>query len=152
MSILLECKHYLVSVIGREDLFKGQPKKISVTYKGSGKSKENRDFYLDFSQLENLTNLGNPPLVRVAEATERIEKNLQAFMDRRKSPIVLTESPSENYASDCVKVLRVWLSDFPIEVQNELLKEFGAVIEKRKQEIPEENRHGSLKKRMSRFP
>ena len=145
-------EHFLVSVIGREDLFKEQPKRISITYGGSGKSKENRDFYLDFSQLENLANLGEPPLVKVANATEGIEENLRAFMDRRKRPIVLTESPSENHASDCVKVLRVWLADFPVNVQNELLTEFENLIKKKKQEIPKEDRVGSLKERMSRFP
>lgn len=78
-------EHFLVSSIGNLDKLVKSPLKMSITYrdsktKDSPKSLYNEDFCLDFGEFEGLTRIGKAPLVKIADATEKIQQDLNRIL------------------------------------------------------------------------
>ena len=129
-----------MSVIGKLDKLKETPLEIGVTYTDSAKlgRRHERTFRLDFSENEGLATVGRSPLFEIAKATKDIQRDLRHITTGVYKPIILTEPLSEHRLQKRADSLKVWIDQFPHEIQQEILREVSVVISKREQEAWDE--------------
>lgn len=76
---------YLASFIDNPKELEKKEIEISVSYKNSIGELFNRPFVLSFSQFSALLNIGSPPLHKIAENMEKIQRSLDQVIDGFKT-------------------------------------------------------------------
>lgn len=134
-------EHFLVSIIDKLDDLKKTPLEIGVTYTDSVKKVYQRDFHLDFGENDGYARVGKPPLFEIAEAAQGIKRNLHHLTTGLYKPIILTEPLDEHRIGKRVSSLEKRIDQLPREIQQEILKEFNAVVNKQEHELLKEARN-----------
>ncbi len=132
-------EHFLVNVADRFDELKKMPLQISVTYADSVKlkRKHERSFSLDFSEDEGLARIGTPPLFEIAEATKKLQKDLNRVATGARKPIVLTEPLFEHRIRNRADFLESRIGQFPRTIQDKILQKIDFLIQEQEREIRE---------------
>ena len=132
-------EHFLVSVADRFDELKETPLEISVTYTDSVKlkRKHERTFYLDFGESEGYSRIGKPPLFEIAEATKRLQQDLNRIATGSRKPVILTESLFEHRIQNHTDFLETRISQFPRNIQDKILQKVDFFIDEQEREIRE---------------
>ena len=130
-------EHFLVSVLGKLDELKKTPLEIGVTYTDSVKSVYQRAFYLDFGEAEGYSRIGMPPLFEIAEATKKLQKDLNHIATGSRKPIILTEPVSEHRIRNHTDFLEGRIGQFPRNIQDKILQKIDFLIQEQEREIRE---------------
>lgn len=85
-------EHFIANVIGHLEDLKRQPLRIDVEYADLFGRTHSRAFTLDFSELENLSFIGTPPLFEMASSLKKIERDISRLGSGFSRLHVLTES------------------------------------------------------------
>ena len=136
-------EHFLVSVIGKLDKLKETPLEIGVTYTDSVnlKRRHKRAFRLDFGEDEGFATIGRSPLFEIAEATKKLQEDVNSIATGFHKPMILTEPLSKHHLGRHVNALEVRIDQLPHEIQQEILQELDAVVRRREQKVREKERN-----------
>lgn len=132
-------EHFLVNVADRFDELKKMPLQLSVTYTDSVKLKRKyeRTFYLDFGEAEGYSRIGTPPLFEIAEATKKLQKDLNRIATGARKPIILTEPLFEHRIRNRTNFLESQIDQFPRNIQDKILQKIDFLIQEQEREIRE---------------
>lgn len=80
---------FLVNAIGNLDELKKQSLQIEAEYSDDVGKRYQKTFAIDFGELEGISRVGTPPLFKVAESIERLEKSFASLLNgMRKLPVL----------------------------------------------------------------
>jgi hypothetical protein len=114
---------FLHNAVAAVDNFKSSPIEITVRFKDSvGREASPEKFVIDLSEYENLRKAGKPPLYKLADALEELNRNFSHFLRGSGFPKIITYTPAD-YQKE-MEELEKEASDFGfMEMTNEQLKE-----------------------------
>lgn len=132
---------FLHNAVGAVDDFKSSPLEITVRYKDSvGREASPEKFVIDLSEYENLRKAGKPPLYKLADSLEELNKNLSSFL--RGSSIHLPKIiayTAADYQKE-MEDLEKEAGDFGfVEITNEQLRDAGVKLEAEEVEAAPQN-------------
>lgn len=120
-------EHFLVSVIGKLEELKKEPFTISAEYRDALGRSYQQAFVIDFSELENLSQIGSPPLYEIAKAATALQKDVGHLATGFHKMTILTE-PVIDYAR---RVQSDYLSLRIERLTDEDREELGRLIEEK---------------------
>ena len=133
--------HFLVSVIGKLDKLKETPLEIGVTYTDSVKTAHQRAFHLDFGEDEGYARVGKPPLFEIAEATQKLQKDVNSIATGSRKPVILTEPLFDHSIRNHTDFLESRISQFPRNIQSKILQKVDFLIQDQDREIREKSQN-----------
>ena len=132
-------EHFLVSVIGKLNELKNTPLEIGVTYTDSVKMSYQCVFHLDFGENEGYARVGKPPLFEIAEATKKLQADVNSIVIGSRKPVILTEPLSEHSMRNHANFLEKRISQFPHNIQSKILQKIDFFIQDQDREIREKS-------------
>ena len=97
----------------------------------------NAPFYLDFGEAEGYSRIGMPPLFEIADATKKLQKDLNHIATGSRKPIILTEPVSEHRIRNHTDFLEGRIGQFPRNIQDKILQKIDFLIQEQEREIRE---------------
>lgn len=134
-------EHFLVSVIGKLDKLKETPLEIGVTYTDSVKTAHQRAFDLDFGEDEGYARVGKPPLFEIAEATQKLQEDVNSIATGSRKPVILTEPVFEHRIRRHTDFLEKRISQYPRNIQSKILQKVDFLIQDQDREMREKSQN-----------
>ena len=132
-------EHFLVSVIGKLNELKKTPLEIGVTYTDSVKSTYQCAFHLDFGEEEGYARVGKPPLFEIAEATKKLQEDVNNIATGSRKPVILTEPVFDHRIRRHTDFLEKRISQYPPNIQSKILQKVDFLIQDQDREIHEKS-------------
>ena len=128
-------EQFLVNVIDKYDELKQIPLEITVKYKDAVDHEHERTFHLDFSENEGFSHIGRPPLFEIAEATKKLQQDVNSIATGSRKPVILTEPVFENRIRRHTDFLEKRISQYPRNIQEKILQKVDFLIQDQDREI-----------------
>ena len=130
-------EQFLVNVIDKYDELKQIPLEITVKYKDAVDREYKRTFHLDFSENEGFSHIGRSPLFEIAEATKKLQKDVNSIATGARKPVILTEPVFEHRIRRHTDFLESRISQYPRPIQEKILQKVDFLIQDQDREIRE---------------
>ena len=130
-------EQFLVNVIDKYDELKQIPLEITVKYKDVVDREHEHTFHLDFSENEGFSHIGRPPLFEIAEATKKLQKDINSIATGTRKPVILTEPVFEHRIRRHTDFLESRISQYPPNIQEKILQKVDFLIQDQDREIRE---------------
>ncbi len=134
-------EQFLVNVIDKYDELKQTPLEITVKYKDTVNREHERTFHLDFSENEGFSHIGRPPLFEIAEATKKLQEDVNSIATGSRKPVILTEPVFEHRIRKHTDFLEKRISQFPRNIQDKILQKVDFLIQDQDREIREKSQN-----------
>ena len=85
------------------------------------KHRHERTFHLDFGEAEGYSRIGKPPLFEIVETTQTMKNDLNSLASSFYRFVLFAESLAEYRLEKFASSLKNRISQFPNEVQQEIL-------------------------------
>lgn len=130
-------EQFLVNVIDKYDELKQIPLEITVKYKDVVDREHERTFHLDFSENEGFSHIGRPPLFEIAEATKKLQEDVNSIATGARKPVILTEPLFKYRMRNHANFLESRISQYPPNIQEKILQKVDFLIQDQDREIRE---------------
>ncbi len=134
-------EQFLVNVIDKYDELKQIPLEITVKYKDAVDHEHARTFHLDFSENEGFSHIGRPPLFEIAEATKKLQGDVNSIATGTRKPVILTEPVFEHRIRRHTDFLESRISQYPRNIQEKILQKVDFLIQDQDREIHEKSQN-----------
>jgi hypothetical protein len=134
-------EQFLVNVMDKYDELKQTPLEITVKYKDAVNHEHERTFHLDFSENEGLAHIDRPPLFEIAEATKKLQEDVNSIATGSRKPVILTEPVFEHRTRNHTNFLEKRISQFPRNIQSKILQKVDFLIQDQDREIREKSQN-----------
>ncbi|MCY3743840.1 MAG: hypothetical protein OXH00_22735 [Candidatus Poribacteria bacterium] len=132
-------EQFLVNVMDKYDELKQIPLEITVKYKDVVDREHERTFHLDFSENEGFSHIGRPPLFEIAEATKKLQEDVNSIATGTRKPVILTEPVFEHRIRRHTDFLESRISQYPRNIQEKILQKVDFLIQDQDREIREKS-------------
>ena len=130
-------EQFLVNVMDKYDELKQIPLEITVKYKDVVDREHESTFHLDFSENEGFSHIGRPPLFEIAEATKKLQEDVNSIATGARKPVILTEPVFEHRIRRHTNFLESRISQYPRNIQEKILQKVDCLIQNQDREIRE---------------
>ena len=134
-------EQFLVNVMDKYDELKQIPLEITVKYKDVVDREHERTFHLDFSENEGFSHIGRPPLFEIAEATKKLQEDVNSIATGSRKPVILTEPVFEHNMRSHANYLESRISQYPRNIQSKILQKVDFLIQDQDREIREKSQN-----------
>ena len=134
-------EQFVVNVIDKYDELKQTPLEITVKYKDAVDHEQERTFHLDFSENEGFAHIDRPPLFEIAEATKKLQEDVNSIATGSRKPVILTEPVFEHRIRNHTDFLEKRISQYPRNIQSKILQKVDFLIQDQDREIREKSQN-----------
>ena len=132
-------EQFLVNVMDKYDELKQIPLEITVKYKDAVDHEHERTFHLDFSENEGFSHIGRPPLFEIAEATKKLQEDVNNIATGSRKPVILTEPVFKHNMHNHANFLAKRISQYPPNIQSKILQKVDFLIQDQDREMREKS-------------
>ena len=134
-------EQFLVNVMDKYDELKQIPLEITVKYKDAVDHEHERTFHLDFSENEGFSHIDRPPLFEIAEATKKLQEDVNSIATGSRKPVILTEPVFEHRIRRHTDFLESRISQYPRNIQDKILQKVDFLIQDQDREIRQKSQN-----------